>query len=113
MGKLKRNADHQVVLCYAEGCDDVWEAFCPDFDLAVQGRSFQDVYNKLEDAIDIYLQGVLALPEIDQKRLLNRKAPIPVWASLLVRMIMTALVRHDNKLRHEYTLPARGLASAV
>lgn len=50
------------VHCFAEGNGASWEAFCLDFDLAVQGRSFEDVYAKLNDQIALYIESTASLP---------------------------------------------------
>lgn len=72
-------SEPKMIRCYAVGIPKVWEAFCLDFDLAVQGRSFQEVYGKLNDQIALYLESVDSLPEADRKRLLNRRAPLHCW----------------------------------
>jgi predicted RNase H-like HicB family nuclease len=113
MGKLLRGSDRHVVICYAEGHEGAWEAFCLNFDLSVQGKTFQEVYDKLAEALELYLQGVFSLPEADQKRLLKRRAPLSAWAGFLLRMFKIVFTKRDDKLRHEYTLPARWRASVA
>lgn len=107
----RRTSSQNVIICYAEGDKDRWEAFCLNFDLAVQGQSFQEVFGKLESAVEIFLEGVNDLPAADRKRLLNRRAPLSVWLGPLVRLLWSGFTRHDNRLRHEFTLPARTVAS--
>ena len=34
----------KLLRCYAERHHGQWEAFCLDFDIAVQGSSFEEVY---------------------------------------------------------------------
>ncbi len=53
----------RIIKCYAEGRPGKWEAFCLDFDLVVQGSSFQDVYEKLDEQVALYLDGVKDLPD--------------------------------------------------
>jgi predicted RNase H-like HicB family nuclease len=67
----------------AHGRDGVWEAFSLDFDLAVQGRSFEEVSEGLREAISTYLQDVAAEQEPARSRLLRRRVPLHVrltWA---------------------------------
>jgi len=35
------------LLCFAQGTDGDWDAACPDLDIAVQGRSCEEVYDLL------------------------------------------------------------------
>ena len=106
----RRHAEHRVIFCYAEGCVGQWEAFCLNYDLAVQGDSFECVRVKLDEAIGIYLEGVLALPEADRTRLLNRRAPMAAWASPFLHLLKAAFTRRDDRLRHEFTLPSPAIA---
>jgi hypothetical protein len=106
-----RNSFQNVIICYAEGNGDNWEAFCLSFDLAVQGRNFPEVFAKLNSAVEIFLEGVKDLPVADQKRLLSRRAPSSAWLGPFVRLLVSAITRRDNRLRHEFTLPARTAAS--
>ena len=62
--------------CYAWGKPGDWEALCVDLDLAAQGENFEDVRRELSDAIATYLDYVTDLPENEQQRFLNRKAPL-------------------------------------
>jgi predicted RNase H-like HicB family nuclease len=74
----------QFILCIARGRDDAWEAFCLDFDLAVQGRSFEEARAQLEQAIAAYIESALAEPEPYRSQLLNRRVP------LATRLLWTA-----------------------
>ena len=66
----------RTITCYAEGSGDQWEAICLDFDIAVQGGSFDEVYRGLQDSVALYLEHVSTLPEADRRRLLARRAPL-------------------------------------
>lgn len=99
----------KVVRCYAEGRGDRWEALCLDFDLAVQGRSFEEVYASLREAILIYLETVADLPNgADQRRLLNRSAPLSVRFKFFL-VVLKALFNGDgdsnHKERAEFIMP--------
>ncbi len=67
----------------AHGREGVWEAYSLDFDLAVQGRSFEEVAEGLRKVIATYLQDAAAEPEPARSRLLSRRVPLRVrlmWA---------------------------------
>ena len=67
------------ILCYAEGGNGEWEALCLNFDLAVHGRSFEDVRQGLVEAIAVYLEYVQDLPVGERWQFLNRRAPLGHW----------------------------------
>lgn len=48
----------RVLYCCASGREGAWQAICVDLDIAVQGRSFEEVSRLLEEAIGLYLQTV-------------------------------------------------------
>jgi len=106
MNRFAPGRKHTVIFCYAEGRDSDWEAFCLNFDLAVQGASFDDVRAKLNEAIEIYLEGVRALPKEEWARMVNRRAPLSMWLGPFLHLLTTALTRRDDRLRHEFTLPS-------
>ena len=112
MAKVRNNPGQKVILCYAEGYEGKWEGFCLDFDLAVQGSSFDGVRLKLEDAIKVYLDSVVTLSPEDQKRMLNRRAPLSVWLAPFLHLLRAAFTRRDDRLRHEFTLPSPVAAMA-
>ena len=51
-------ADKSV--CFAKGRPGEWEAICLDYDIAVQGRSFEEVEKFLSEAIDDYVESAEA-----------------------------------------------------
>lgn len=84
----------RTVLYVITGRDDAWEAFCLDFDLAVQGRSMDEVRASLIKAINMYVATAIKQPEPIRSRLLGRQAPFFVrlmwalrafWATLAIR----------------------------
>lgn len=84
----------EAILCVASGHGSQWEAFCLDFDLAVQGRSFEEVRRLLQRAIEMYIDAAAKEPEPIRSRLLGRKAPFLVrlmwawrvfWSTLSIR----------------------------
>ena len=66
--------------CCADGRDGDWEAICLDLDVAAQGRSFEEVFDGLMEAISLYLQTVADLPPEERPSLLHR--PVPFMARL-------------------------------
>jgi hypothetical protein len=64
-----------AVVCFAHGKPGEWEAFCADYDISVQGRSFHDVQRELEAAVTDYVQAALQEDESNRRQLLSRRAP--------------------------------------
>lgn len=87
-----RRGARMVVQCAAQGTNDSWEAFCIDFDLAVQGSSFEEVRDSLNKAIVMYIEAAVAEKNReDRVRLLTRRAPFWVrmkWAMRGVRAML-------------------------
>jgi hypothetical protein len=104
----------RIIRCYAEGRPGKWEAFCLDFDLAVQGSSFQDVYDKLDEQVALYLDGVKDLPAADRSRLLNRRAPAWIWVQLFARAFWAGLFPQGGEIeRHSYSRPLEAITAAA
>ena len=69
-----------MLRCYAERKNGIWQAFCLDFTLAVQGDSVEEVKNKLESQILEYVHDALVGKDKKHaKDLLERKAPLKYW----------------------------------
>jgi predicted RNase H-like HicB family nuclease len=101
----------QPLVCIATGHGDEWEAFCLDFDLAVQGRSFEEVKRDLRQAIEMYVEAALAEPEPARSQLLSREAPFFVrlmWACRLFIVIISRRANRDTAFPIEFpvTCPA-------
>jgi hypothetical protein len=92
------------VICFAEGTGERWEAFCLNYDLAVQGSSIEDAMRKLKDQFLLYVEEVRTLPERDRRRLLNRKAPLSSWLRALVDTVWLALHRGTGTLPREFAV---------
>lgn len=68
-----------VLLCVAHPSEvGGWEGLCLDFDIAVQGKSFDEVKAHLQHAIVSYVQDAMKEEESQRTRLLNRRAPFLV-----------------------------------
>jgi len=69
-----------ILRCYGEQKGDVWQAFCLDLNLAVQGASPQEVRTKLHQQISSYLYDALEGEDrMYADQLLSRKAPLGFW----------------------------------
>lgn len=93
------------LLCFAHGQGDEWEAICLDLDLAVQGRSYEEVYEGLNRAVGTYIQDALKEKPDVTRKLLRRKAPWHVRAGYIGSFVLSTLLSRDTEQRHGYTLP--------
>jgi len=76
-------ANSVILSCVVRGHTDHWEGFCLDLDLAVQGRTYDQVRDGLLKAINGYIDAALLEDEQTRNELLNRRAPLRVrlyWA---------------------------------
>lgn len=87
--------------CIAHGKGNQWEAVCLDFDLAVQGRSLDEVTRVLRETIDSYIDDAMEQPEPIRSAMLNRSAPFFVRLSWAIRMFVATVCGHrlDRKQR--------------
>ena len=77
----------KALLCFAHGRQGDWEAICVDFDIAVQGPSFDEVKSLLDHALATYVEDAeRETPEV-RRQLLNRRAPWHTRLILTVRLI--------------------------
>jgi len=94
------------LLCFAHGQGDQWEAICLDLDLAVQGRSYQEVYEGLSRAVGAYVEDALKEKPDVARRLLRRKAPWHIRAGYILEFTLSTLFPNkDEEQRHGYTMP--------
>jgi len=91
--------------CYAQGQDGDWEAICLDLDIAVQGRSFEEVFASLREAIALYLEAVADLPENERERLLYRSVPLATRLKLLWQAARGLLSAGGQTHHHQFTMP--------
>jgi hypothetical protein len=75
---------NQKPLCYAYGRDNSWEAICVDFDLAVHGKSFNDVQDQLSKMAKSYLEDAMKEDAETARRLMSRRVPFPTRARLAI-----------------------------
>jgi predicted RNase H-like HicB family nuclease len=92
-------SEHRNLVCIVTGRANDWEAFCLDFDLAVQGGSFEEVRLSLNHAIEMYLNDALAEPEPEpiRSRLLARCVPFFVRLMWAWRMFPRKQIRALTK----------------
>lgn len=96
----------KVLHCYAEGRGQDWEAICLDYDIAVQGESFEDVATLLSEAIALYLDSLKDLPPADRERLLYRRAPLSLRLKFLIGIARQILVGNRRNAEHQpFTIP--------
>ena len=70
----------RMLRCYGERKGNIWQAFCVDLNLAVQGNSLQEVQSKLHQQVSSYLYDALEGEDKEYaEQLLNRKAPLYFW----------------------------------
>ena len=97
---------NRTLHCYAEGRDGEWEAICLDLDIAVQGRSFEEVFAALRDAIALYLETVADLRPQERRSLLYRNAPLAVRLKFVLHAVRGLFSDRDgHSQRHQFTVP--------
>jgi predicted RNase H-like HicB family nuclease len=96
---------NKMLICFAHGKDGDWEGICLDFDIAVQGHSFEAVKALLDEAIETYTKDALAEDEDNARRLLSRKAPWHVRLSYMVRFFVATVLHRDDEFRHAFNVP--------
>lgn len=89
--------ERQTVHCIAKGRPGDWEAICLDFDISVQGASFEEVQTLLSEAIDSYVEFAEAADVETRRRLLSRRAPFHV---IVKERLGVMLYKLKRKLRN-------------
>lgn len=98
MGELKRIP----IICFAEGKPGDWEATCLNFDLSVQGDSFEEVQRILHEMIVDYIESLADLPKEEQLRFLHRKAPLFLRIKFHLLWLWAIFGRNSRKSLHNY-----------
>ncbi|ATQ67347.1 MULTISPECIES: hypothetical protein [Methylosinus] len=93
------------LLCFARGHAGEWEGICLDFDLAVQGRSFDDIRRALEDAVADYVAAARDEDDATRDRLLSRRAPAWVAFAWTARVLWSAWRRDASDGDTSATFP--------
>ncbi len=90
-----------ILRCYGEQKGDVWQAFCLDLNLAVQGSSLQEVRTKLQEQISSYLYDALEGEDrLYAEQLLCRKAPLGFWLKYYYYNILCSFHRTSKDICH-------------
>jgi hypothetical protein len=79
------------ILAIARGHEGHWEALCFNFDIAVQGRTFDEVQRLMFDAVESYIEDAMKEDEVTREKLLSRRVPRLVRLSWLSGLIFAAL----------------------
>jgi predicted RNase H-like HicB family nuclease len=87
----KTKVPRPLLFCVAQGREGDWEAFCLDFDLAVQASSFDDARSRLEQAIMGYVESAMKEDEPARSSLLSRRAPLWVRLKWGLRFLRASL----------------------
>jgi predicted RNase H-like HicB family nuclease len=93
----------------ARGREGHWEAICFDFDIAVQGRTFNEVAKLMDEAVETYVEDAMKEDETTRAKLLSRRAPLSVRLSWISGLVFAALcgrvVRDGNASSATATVP--------
>jgi hypothetical protein len=97
------------LLCFANGRPGEWEAICLDYDIAVQGTSFDEVEKLLEVSIDDYVESARQEQPAVRDKLLRRAAPAHVWFRYFLGFFWHNLVRRrrrndGDRLEHSFQM---------
>ncbi len=98
-----------LIRCFAQRRGKRWEAICLDFDLSVQGDSFEAVYRSLDAAVEEYLKYVAALEDpAEREAFLSRRAPWPVRLKFTLAMALASLLLPSRDPRRPDGHPGLG-----
>ena len=97
----------QKLSCFARGREGDWEAICLDYDIAVHGRSFEEVEKLLAISIADYVESASQEAPEAAKRLLSRRAPVRVWLAYILGFLWHNFRRggKDDRLEHSFQMP--------
>ena len=96
------------LVCFARGREGDWEAICLDFDIAVHGRSFEDVQQLLRISIADYIESAAQESPEAAARLLRRSAPVHVVAGYIIAFLWHNFRKGgkgDDHLEHSFQMP--------
>ena len=81
-GQNPTRTARRTITCFAHGGEEGWEGICVDFDIAVQGETFEEVQLLLVEAVRTYVETAMKEEPTVRDELLNRVAPFGVRARL-------------------------------
>jgi hypothetical protein len=94
--------------CFARGREGDWEAICLDYDIAVHGRSFDEVEKLLRISIADYVESAMREAPQAAQRLLGRRAPRRVWLAYILGFLWHNVRgggKGDDRLEHSFQMP--------
>ena len=95
------NPKQMILRCYAEKKGGIWQAFCIDLNLAVQGETHGEVRAKLHRQIGSYLYDALEGEDKEYaSQLLSRKASIGFRAKYAFYKILVKIHKARNGINH-------------
>lgn len=83
----------------ARGRQGHWEAICLDFDIAVQGRTFEEVSGLMAEAVTSYVDDAMKESETARAALLSRRAPWHVRAAWITGLAFAELTGRTKDRR--------------
>ena len=86
----------RYLYCVAHELEGQWEAICLDLDIAVQGRSLDEVTSQLNTAIATYVEDARQEPEPVQRALLSRTAPLSARLAWLWPFVLHGLLGRNR-----------------
>jgi hypothetical protein len=98
----------QKLTCFARGREGDWEAICLDYDIAVHGRSFEEVAELLGISIADYVESAARETPEAAQRLLSRRAPRRVWLAYILAFLWHNIRggdKGDDRLEHSFQMP--------
>lgn len=97
-----------LLRCYIERKDGIWQAFCIDLCLAVQGDSLADVKRKLHEQIHSYLVDIFEGEDRPYAaQLLNRKAPFSQIARYHYLNLLCQIRRFKDRCTFKDAMPLK------
>jgi hypothetical protein len=82
---------NETLYCVVHGTGNEWEGLCLDLDIAVHGKSFNEVKALLDEAVRTFIQDAMNEDEPTRKALLSRRAPLHTRAYWAARIAIAAL----------------------
>jgi hypothetical protein len=100
------NANDLLVHCFAERKDGHWQAFCLEFDLAVQGETAAEVEHKLtEQIVDYVRDATIGIDREFGAQLLLRRSPKWLWLKYWAICALTRYAHFRATVRKAYLQP--------
>jgi predicted RNase H-like HicB family nuclease len=96
----------RTLSCYVEGTEGDWEGICPDLEIAVRGRSFQEVVRDLREAVALHLETIWGLAPEQLRSLVEQPTPWPIRLEIARNRVLGLVAGPSRqRQRHRFTLP--------